>query len=227
VKLRHPWFIRSAAWIGTRALRAWMRTVRFEQHVLADEVDPNRQDLPGHYIYAMWHEYLLLPIFEYPRPDIAVLISRHSDGQWAAEMCRQLGIPTVRGSTNRGGGEAMLRLLKAANVGHLALTPDGPRGPRRRVQPGLIYLAGRTGLPIVPVGFGLDRPWRMGSWDRFAVPRPGSRARCVTGPPITVLADRDQLEPYRRMVEDSLLKVTGAAERWAETGQLDAEPLAA
>ncbi len=220
MKIRSPWLMRPLAWAGTRTLRGWLRTLRYEHHALGAAVDPNGTDLPCRYIYAMWHEYLLLPIFRYARPDISVLISRHADGQWVAEMCRQLHIPVVRGSTRRGGGEAVLRLLKAGRVGHLALTPDGPQGPRRRVQPGLIYLAARTGLPIVPVGFGLDRPWRMASWDRFALPRPGSRARCVTGLPIAVPADaeKDALEAYRCQVEASLLAVTAAAERWAESG---------
>ena len=66
----------------------------------------------------------------------------------------------------------MLRLSRQA---HLVITPDGPRGPRRQVQAGMVYLAARTGVPIVPVGIGYDRPWRTKSWDRFAVPRPGVR----------------------------------------------------
>jgi lysophospholipid acyltransferase (LPLAT)-like uncharacterized protein len=211
------------SWVGTRALRAWVRTLRYEHCALGGAVDPNGSDLSSHYIYAMWHEYLILPIFRYARPDISVLISRHADGQWVAEVCRQLRIPVVRGSTRRGGGEAVLRLLKAGRIGHLALTPDGPQGPRRRVQPGLIYLAARTGLPIVPVGFGLERPWRVQSWDRFALPRPGSRARCVTGLPISVPAGAEKglLETYRNRVEESLLEVTGAAEQWAESGRRD------
>jgi lysophospholipid acyltransferase (LPLAT)-like uncharacterized protein len=219
MKIRRPWLIRWLSWAGTLALRGWIRTLRFEHRALANDVDPNLTDLPGRYIYAMWHEYLLLPIFLYPRPDVAVLISRHSDGQWVAEICRQLGIQAVRGSTNRGGQEAVRSMLRAGRIGHLALTPDGPQGPRRRVQAGVIYLAARTGLPIVPVGFGLQRPWRMQSWDRFALPRPGTRARCVTGPPIAIPADagRAQFETYRRQVEESLLLVTRAAEQWAES----------
>jgi lysophospholipid acyltransferase (LPLAT)-like uncharacterized protein len=219
VKL-YPWLVRSLSWAGTRILRRWVATLRYEHHAVGGLVDPNQPAAGAHYIYAMWHEYLLLPVFRYARPDIAVLISRHSDGQWVAEVCRQLHIPVVRGSTNRGGGEALRRMLRAGEAGHLALTPDGPRGPRQRVQPGLVYLAARTGLPIVPVGFGLERPWRMNSWDRFALPRPGSRARCVTGVPIAVPddADREQLEPYRLQVEQVLTQVTQVAEEWAASG---------
>jgi hypothetical protein len=105
----------------------------------------------------------------------------------------------------------MMRLSRTA---HLAITPDGPRGPRRRIQPGSIYLAARTGLPIVPFGIALDRPWRMRSWDRFALPRPWSKAACVTGQPIQVPEnlDKDGLEKYRLLVENQLNELTAAAE---------------
>ncbi len=112
-------------------------------------------------------------------------------------------------------------MLRAGRNAHLAITPDGPRGPRRRVQPGVIYLAARTGLPIIPVGFGFRRPWRLKSWDCFALPRPWTAATCVTGEAIVVPpgADKDRLEYYRQMVEQSMLEVTVLAERWAESGE--------
>jgi hypothetical protein len=127
----------------------------------------------------------------------------------------------ARGSTTRGGVEAIRRLLTEGKHQHLAMTPDGPRGPRRRVQQGMIYLAARTGLPIVPVGFGFHRPWRLRSWDRFALPRPWSRGTCVTSAPIFVPAEvgKDQLETYRSQVESAMEVVSEAAEQWAETGR--------
>jgi lysophospholipid acyltransferase (LPLAT)-like uncharacterized protein len=125
----------------------------------------------------------------------------------------------VRGSTTRGGVKVVRQMLGLRDT-HLAITPDGPRGPRRRVQPGLIYLSSRLGLPIVPTGFAYQRPWRLKSWDRFAVPRPFTRARCVTGDPVLVPADaeRDLLEHYRVYVEQQLLAVSEQAEHWAEAG---------
>jgi lysophospholipid acyltransferase (LPLAT)-like uncharacterized protein len=148
---------------------------------------------------------------------VHVLISQHADGQLIAEVCRHLGFRTVRGSTTRHGVEALRQMLKAARRAHLGITPDGPRGPRRQVQPGLVYVAAKTGLPIVPAGFAYDRPWRARSWDRFAMPRPWSRATCVTADPITVPAEltREGLEEYRRRVEEALLSATDAAERLA------------
>jgi lysophospholipid acyltransferase (LPLAT)-like uncharacterized protein len=181
---------------------------------------------------------MLLLAYQYGRRDIWVLISRHADGQLIAEVCGHLGFQAVRGSTTRGGVEAVRESLRLAGRGHLAITPDGPQGPRRQVQAGVVYLAARTGLPIVPIGIGLDRPWRLRSWDRFALPRPWSRAVCVTAAPITVPegADRQQLEHYRRQVEESLHWATETAEtlaqgdrtplptRWAPLGTANGRP---
>jgi len=138
-----------------------------------------------------------------------------------AEAIRHLGFRVVSGSSTRGGVEAMRRMLELSKNAHVAITPDGPRGPRRRVQPGMIHLAARTGLPIVIGAFGYDRPWRMRSWDRFALPRPWSLSTCVLTPPISVPAnaDREQLEEYRQLVEDTFVWISTVAERWAEEGR--------
>src|SRR5262249_10844111 len=158
------------------------------------------------YLYAFWHENLLLPAYRFGRANVRVLTSEHADGQLIAQLIQHLGFDVVHGSTTRGGVKAVRRLLDSQNT-HLAITPGGPRGPRRQVQPGLIYLSSRLGMPIVPCGFAYQRPWRMKSWDRFAVPRPFTRARCVTGDPILVprRAERDLLKQYRLYVESQLL----------------------
>jgi lysophospholipid acyltransferase (LPLAT)-like uncharacterized protein len=108
-------------------------------------------------------------------------------------------------------------MIQLAQKNHLAVTPDGPRGPRRQVQPGLVYLAARTGLPIVPMGIAWRRAWRMRSWDRFALPVPWSLASLVTTEPIRVpeTVDKDELERYRKQVEQALEHATAIAERIA------------
>jgi hypothetical protein len=217
MKLRHPGMIRAAAIAGAGVLRLWIGTLRYRYHPRGPNLDPTRPDCPGRFIYAFWHENMLLPAYHYGAAGVHVLISRHADGQLITEVVERLGFHAVRGSTTRGGAEAMMQMHRLAERSHLAITPDGPRGPRRRVQPGLIYLAARTGLPIVPVGIGYDRPWRARSWDRFAVPRPFARAVCVTEEPIRLPADlpRDDLEPYRLRVEEALHRITEEAERLA------------
>jgi len=151
---------------------------------------------------------------------VTVAASQHADAQLFAEVLQFLRVPLIRGSTNRGGVEAVRRVLRGAGHRHLTVTPDGPRGPRRQVQPGIAYLGARTGMPIVPLGFAYDRPWRLPTWDQFAVPRPWSLSTCVTAPPVVVPpgAGREQLAFYRRLIEGQLHWVSAIAERWAETG---------
>ena len=215
MKIRHPVLLRALGFGIAILVRVWIGTVRYRYRPLGENVDPNRRNLRGRYIYAFWHENLLMPAYHYSRPDIWVLISQHADGELISEACRRLGFRTVRGSTTRGGAAAVRELLDVSSRGHLGVTPDGPRGPRRRVQMGLIFLAAKTGLPVVPVGYAFDGAWRMNSWDRFAVPRPWSGVTCVTAEPVSVpqRVDKKQLELYRQQVQDALDRATEAAER--------------
>lgn len=221
MKLRHPWLLRVAARAGAWTLCGWMRTLRYQYRPIGPSLDPTDPNLAGRYIYAMWHENMLLPAYHYSSPNFCVLLSQHGDAQIMADILRCLKVRVVRGSTTRGGVEAIRGMLKAGRDCHLAITPDGPRGPRQKVKQGLVYLAARLGLPIVPVGFGYQRAWRMHSWDRFALPRPWTRATCVTAEAIAVpdTADRDELEAYRQRVEEALIGANNAACQWAETGQ--------
>jgi lysophospholipid acyltransferase (LPLAT)-like uncharacterized protein len=218
MKIRHPWLISAASWTGAQLVRCWMRTVRCAYRPLGPNLDPRQDGMTSRYIYTFWHENMLLPLSQYARPDIHVLISKHADGQLIAKLAHHLGFEVVHGSTTRNGVEAVRQMLRLGQNAHLAITPDGPRGPRRQVQMGLIYLASRTGLPIVPAGIGFRRAWRMRSWDRFAVPWPFSFMTCVTPEPITVAAEADRatLEQYRQQVESTLLDVGELAEKWAE-----------
>jgi lysophospholipid acyltransferase (LPLAT)-like uncharacterized protein len=229
LKLRNPWLIKAASFVGTAVARMWMATLRFRiRHLGPDTVNPHHIGSGDRYIYALWHENMLLPAFQFARRDIHVLIGRHADAQLFAELLEFLRVPLIRGSTNRGGIEAVRRILRTGRYRHLTLTPDGPRGPRRQVQPGLAYLAARTGIPIVPIGFGYDRPWRLQSWDRFAIPRPWTLGTCVTAPTVEVPegANRDQLEYYRQFVEGQINWVSTIAERWAETARWPRELVA-
>ena len=217
MKLRHSGLIKAAGLAGSWFLRLWMGTLSYRYRPLGPNFDPHDSSKLHSYIYALWHENMLLPAYRYARPDISILISRHADGQLIAEVCRHLRVGSVRGSTSRGGIGAVRRLVRAHRQAHLAITPDGPRGPRRQVQLGLIYIAARTRRPIIPTGFGFCRPWRLHSWDRFALPRPCSACVCVTAEPICVPEDagKEELEEHRVWVEEALNRVTALAERQA------------
>jgi len=218
MKLRSPWLVRLLGLLGGLVLRMWMSTLR-PRLSLPDSRRHPADARVERFLYAFWHDSLLFPTAYSAR--IHVLISQHGDGELIAQICRHLRIGTVRGSTTRGGARALLKLLRLSQRSHLGVTPDGPRGPRRQVQLGSIFVASYTGLPIVPVGVGYERAWRFRSWDRFALPWPWSGATCVVAPPIQVPAKlgRAGLEHYRRLVEERLLRATAAAEQWAAGGK--------
>jgi lysophospholipid acyltransferase (LPLAT)-like uncharacterized protein len=171
-------------------------------------------------IYVLWHEYILLPLERRGNCGYSMLMSRHRDADLLCRVAGHLGYGVVRGSTFDGGSTSLRELIRTARTHHLAITPDGPRGPRRRMEVGPIYLASKLGMPIVPMGYGYDRPWRLNSWDRFAIPRPYSRVRAVWGPEVFIprRLDRDGLEHWRREIERMVNVLTADAEAWAESG---------
>ncbi len=211
---------RPAGFLAATAIRCWMRTLDYQGAYYDPAVDPVDPRYQGRKIYIFWHENILMPLYLRGHCNFAMLLSRHRDADILTELCRQLGFDFVRGSTFGGGSAALLEMLRRSERMNLAITPDGPRGPRRRMAQGPIYLSSKLGLPIVCMGMGYDRPWRVKSWDRFAIPRPGTRARGVVGPALTIPPnlDRDGLEHYRLRVEQLLTRLTCEAEAWAEAG---------
>jgi lysophospholipid acyltransferase (LPLAT)-like uncharacterized protein len=199
-------------------VKTWMGTLDFQGAMYDTTVDPARDDFCGPIIGLVWHEYLMSPIFLRGRNNSALLTSRHRDAEWLAEAARHLGFTTFRGSTARGGTQALLELLRTKGTQNVGIAADGPLGPRRTLAPGPIYLSSKLQIPLIAFGFGYDRPWRLSTWDRFALPRPGSRARMILGPRVQIPADvtRGQLEYYRRRMEALLDRLTREAEAWAE-----------
>ena len=219
MRLTHPWLLDAAGFAAATAIRAWMGTLDYKALFHDPAVDPIRAD-GGQRIYIFWHEYILFPISLRGHCNLTMLLSRHRDAEVLDRAARRLGFGVVRGSTRRGGVAALRELLRESERMHLTLTPDGPRGPRRILAAGPVYLASRLGLPLVPMGFGFNRPWRLRSWDRFAIPRPFSRARTVVGPPLTIPPglDRAGLEHHRGDVERLMNRLTDEAEEWAMSG---------
>lgn len=217
MKVRHPELIKLAGFSVSWAVRLLVGTVRFRQVTLGPEVDPTRPGVAGRFVYSFWHETMLLPAYHYGHTPTRVLVSEHADGEVIARACGHLGLKAVRGSTTRGGARALREIVGLKGRSHLVITPDGPKGPRRRAQPGVIYVAARTGLPIVPVGFGFHSAWRARSWDRFAVPRPFSAAVGVLGEPLRVPPEltRAEVEAWRDRVQAAMDHVTRHAEALA------------
>ncbi len=219
MKLNHPFLNKLGGLLGSAAIRGWMSTLDYKAAYYDTAVDPVFPECRGHKIYIFWHEYILFPIHLRGHLNLSMLLSRHRDAEILSHAAYHLGFDFVRGSTNRGGLGAIRELLRKSRSMHLTITPDGPRGPRRRLAPGSIYLASKLGLPLVAMGYGYDRPWRLGSWDRFAIPRPFSRARAIPSPEIHVppKLDRKGLEHYRLKVERLMNRLTEECEAWAES----------
>jgi lysophospholipid acyltransferase (LPLAT)-like uncharacterized protein len=206
--------------LGASAVRAWMSTLDYKGAFYDRSVDPVDASCQGQKIYVFWHENILFPLYLRGHCNLAMLLSRHRDADILTELARHLGFEFVRGSTFGGGAGALRELLRKSRFMNLAITPDGPRGPRRVLAVGPIYLSSKLGMPIVAMGLGYDRPWRLGSWDRFAIPRPYTRARGVVSPPMVIPSDLDRegVEHYRLRVEQVLNRLTCEAQAWAEAG---------
>jgi lysophospholipid acyltransferase (LPLAT)-like uncharacterized protein len=141
-----------------------------------------------------------------------VAISAGSDGEFAVRIVRHFGVGAVRGSSGRDGARLLLQFTREDHP-LFGVTPDGPRGPRHVAQAGAVWVAARTGLPIVPVGVAVSRSWRLRSWDRFHIPKPFARCAIHFGPELTLgaNADRDTVEAGRARLEDALMTTSHAA----------------
>lgn len=223
MKLRQPWLISSLAAVLARKIRLHGATVRYILKPMGRPLLPCPALGSQRYIYAAWHETLMPPAFLYRDQGVRVLVSKHSDGDFAAKTINRLGFATTRGSTNRGGMEAVRELMALNNADHLVFPVDGPRGPRRHVQPGAIYVSSRTQMPIVCVGIGFSSCWRCKSWDRFAIPKPLSKVVFVTSDPIVVPrdADREVLKHYHARVQRELDMLSARADRLAAGEKLE------
>ncbi|MBI1799411.1 MAG: lysophospholipid acyltransferase family protein [Candidatus Eisenbacteria bacterium] len=206
---RYPWWVGPTATLGAIAIRALGATWRIERR--GHDPSASRSQDARRCIFTFWHSGLLPLAYTHRKRGVAVLISRHLDGEIVARALERLGFATARGSSTRGGGTGTLELLRlAAHGAYLGITPDGPRGPSEVVKGGAAYLASRSGLPIVPTAIGASRAVRLGSWDRMIVPLPFSKLLVDLGPPILVppgLGEAD-LERWRLKIERALLELT-------------------
>lgn len=173
---------------------------------------------PGNMIFAFWHgRLLLMPAFCPKNPRAHVVISVHTDGEIIARAISYFGLGLIRGSSRKGGMAALLEAKKILQQGdNVAITPDGPRGPRMRVKGNIVALAKMTGLPIIPVTFSSSCAIVSRSWDRFIIALPFGKARLVIGHPITVDPECDDamLKQLRFELEAELNRITAEADKW-------------
>jgi lysophospholipid acyltransferase (LPLAT)-like uncharacterized protein len=210
------WFQRLGAVLIFCTARAYAMTLRIHwDNRSGYSVDQHG----GPAIYCLWHNRLILCMEAYLRQTkrrslgvgLAALISASKDGAFLEAILNRFGVQAARGSSSRRGPQALLELTSWAERGFdLAITPDGPRGPRYIVQPGVMSLAQLTGLPIVPFGFYARRKIQMKSWDGFQIPLPFSRCDLSLGIPVHVSRDAtdEQREQIRLQLEQMLNKIS-------------------
>jgi lysophospholipid acyltransferase (LPLAT)-like uncharacterized protein len=199
--------------VAAAFIRLLYATLRVEHH--GDAAQRAFERGGRNYILAFWHRHLLEMVHAYRGRQMAVLISASRDGELIARTIARFGHHSIRGSSSRGGAAGLRGLLRRARDGwDLTITPDGPRGPARRVQPGVIAVAAASGLPVSPVAYAASRQWELRSWDRFVVPKPWSRLVFVYAEPLTVGRQEDP-ELAARRLEERLQWAEAEAERRA------------
>ncbi len=216
-----PWVSGTLAWLAASYIRVIDRTGRWQLDYTPATEDLIRAGKP--FIGAFWHGRLLM---SYPawrallaklgvenRPGLYIISSAHGDGQLIQRAAHRLGARTLWGSSRRGGAKVLREAQKVLEDGNiLVITPDGPRGPRMRSQPGIAYLARSTNVPVVPITFATKRQKTFNSWDRFMLVLPFARGTVAFGDPIALPQEGDT-ESHRSLIEERMIKLSAEVDR--------------
>lgn len=207
---------RLLAWAAAAQIRLIHRTTRWERRVPPATARLLESGQPA--IVAFWHGRMLVMRGAWTQPPerLGLLISGHRDGRVISRALARLGFASVTGSSRRGGAEGFRALGRMLADGRpVAITPDGPVGPRMRAKPGTIKAAQAFGVPILPVSGSASRRRLLATWDRFCLCLPFGRGLVIWGEPLTVPAEADAeaLEAYRRELETRLNALTDEADR--------------
>ncbi|MFP6766694.1 MAG: lysophospholipid acyltransferase family protein [Planctomycetaceae bacterium] len=224
-----------AGWIIGWGIRLLFRSQRMKLVFAREGTSPYDKGGPEQFLFCVWHENLLFGTHARKSHRASALVSRHRDGSLLDGALQVMGLTTVRGSSSRGGTQAVREMIEITRSRHVAISPDGPRGPRRRLKEGIVFLSSRTGCAIVPCSAATTRPLVIrGRWTDLVLPKPFSRTWVFFGEPIHVPAGikRDGIEEYTRIVQQAMDDLTDLAashgsgpflDRWATT---DEEPVA-
>jgi lysophospholipid acyltransferase (LPLAT)-like uncharacterized protein len=170
------------------------------------------------FIFAFWHSRILLLSYIYKQLNAAILVSNSADGEIIAQVLQRHGHKTIRGSTRKGGLRALMRQIADMRTHGRpgVVIPDGPQGPRHKVQPGVILLAQKTGCPIIPLAYSSKKRKIFSSWDRFILPYPWTKGVITYGRPIEVppKADTKTIESCAQQLEQELNRITAQADEY-------------
>jgi lysophospholipid acyltransferase (LPLAT)-like uncharacterized protein len=202
------------SWAGYLAIAIICRTLRYSVSWEDDSVPPNTLFLKP-VIYSFWHRAVFPATWMWREQKIAVMVSRSFDGEYIARIIEKFGFGAVRGSSSRGGAEALLGMREVLAQGEaVAFTIDGPRGPKYVAKPGPVRLSRATGFPMMAFYVALDNPWILNTWDDFMIPKPFSKAlgRISRGIQVPPDAIDSEIAEYHRQLQSALERVTQFAE---------------
>lgn len=171
-------------------------------------------------LLAAWHGGLIPPMYYLRYQGINVLSSTHRDSEYLAWILRKFGWCLTKGSTGKGGSRALIEMIRKLKEGKdIAITPDGPTGPAKKLKPGLIYIAQKTGIPIIPLGVGASPKKNLKSWDSFMLPSFFAQAVLIFGDPFPVEKDLTEEEVQAKTIqlENILNQLQEQAEQVAAT----------
>lgn len=192
MRITSPLAVKAAGRLAGTILWSIFRTTRKEVH--SGSVVPYSEiDKPV--LYSVWHDSAVMAAFGGRHWKTVALTSRHRDGTFVENIIRTVNVPSIRGSSGKTGGNAARRLLRTASTHSIVITPDGPRGPRRTMSRGVVYLASKTGNGICPCAFVCSNQWDVkGNWTSLTIPKPFSKIVMLCDEPIYVPPDLDEVE---------------------------------
>lgn len=203
-----------AHWLLSLLARMYIRLLGFTSRVRIK----GAREYAGPAVYALWHRQEVLMIWLHRNRGLVGLVSQSKDGEYMTRILLGMGFNVIRGSSTNGGSQALRALTKAAKNGYsIAVTPDGPKGPIFKVHPGVLFIAQKAGVPVIPAACALSNKKILRSWDKYQFPLPFGRIEAVYGEPLHV-GENDDLAAKAAELENRLNALTEEAEKLLAEG---------
>ncbi len=185
--------------------------IKIQNREILEELEKNKQP----FIAAFWHGKMLVPWYIFKNKNFSALVSKSKDGELLTKVLNSWKYDVVRGSSHKGGKEALTNMIEIANSKKsLAVTPDGPTGPIYKFKAGAVITAKKSGIPIILIGVGLNKKKNLRSWDKFEIPKPFSKAAVIVSEKIfiDINFDYNQTSEMILMCEEKLNELNRKAE---------------
>lgn len=206
-----PFIVRAGVFLGWILIGLLGRSIRFLK-VREEILDQYKNG----FVIACWHGQQLIGFYYFRGKGYTILSSEHRDGDYSSSIMRRFGWRIVRGSSTRGAVRGLIKLLDNLRKGiPVVLTPDGPKGPIYHIEPGGIYLAQKTGAPVIPLAFAFSKAIYLQTWDKFVLPAPFCRCVVQYGDPVFInkKLDEKQLEAEKYRLASALHKTNDQAQK--------------